>query len=164
MESDNQLRARYRRQMNEYKRSIVAAKEDIWKQFVNTIGNEKPWGRVYKVCMNDTQRDSIRSLIIESRNTVTWNKSINVLLDRFFLAAETPAWTDSGDDSGEQTLNESELENAMISLRPERLRAWMASASKWSIPYGKRSQIACSNYINCASPRDIFPAGGSWHG
>lgn len=73
----------YRRELAKYKRDLRSAKESAWQKFVSTVGNENPWGAVYKVCMGK-KVEGLQSLNVDGYMTRNWDESASVLLDRFF--------------------------------------------------------------------------------
>lgn len=84
----NERMREYRHAMSEYKARIWKVKEENWKRFVSESGNQDPWGDVYKVCMNKRDRVRLSGMKVGERTTSTWRESVNVLLERFFPAAD----------------------------------------------------------------------------
>lgn len=86
--SEMEFLREYRSSRLRYKRALHKAKEEEFRSFVATEGNDHPWGEVYKLCMGKKRWHNLCSIKIGDSYTSSWADTVDVLTESFFPVAE----------------------------------------------------------------------------
>ncbi|KAK2574749.1 hypothetical protein KPH14_012936, partial [Odynerus spinipes] len=73
---------RYRVARNKLTAQIRKSKKNSWRNFVTEIGNEEPWGIVYKMIKDKTRSAQLMTSVFNENNelTFTWEETAQTLL------------------------------------------------------------------------------------
>lgn len=74
----------YSRLRNAYTTEIRRTKQETWRQFVHTEGNNDPWGIVYKITRDKMRRNEIpcSMTLPDGSVTMTWRETARALLKK----------------------------------------------------------------------------------
>ena len=90
------LRNQYVLDKGVYTKAVLTAKKASWRQFVDRVGNEDPWGFVYRQAAGRiAPRRAANSISSGGTSTTTWEGSANLLLD-CLLMVDDPREDDDG--------------------------------------------------------------------
>lgn len=91
-----QLRQEYLQRRNRYHWRIKRAKQEGWQRFVDRVGNEEPWGVIYKMsCRKMRKREVCTAMTRGGEQAVDWRQSMSLLLDEIIRrddAREDDEW------------------------------------------------------------------------
>lgn len=81
-----QVKAAFLSSQRLYKKLIRKSKDDDWKDFVSRYADD-PWGSVYRICRDKKRNAQISALKVGDTVTVSWEESVDVLMNAFFPAS-----------------------------------------------------------------------------
>lgn len=111
----NDLMLHLRQIVTEYKKLIRESKKKNWQDYVASIGNENPWGPVYRFCAGKRNWSNVSALKVDGVLTKTWAESVDVLLGEFFPPASDDLAIPASDNTASEGFTREEIEHAIWS-------------------------------------------------
>ncbi|KAK2578277.1 hypothetical protein KPH14_000718, partial [Odynerus spinipes] len=89
------MKRKFKENKNRYVAMIRRSKKESWRNFVNTVGNNNPWGIVYKIVRDKIHRsDAVCSVVTEDGDrTISWKETMITLLNKMVPSDDKTAET-----------------------------------------------------------------------